>query len=496
MRVYKNAQKETRALTRSLNVDSLLMTSPYVPLMNGEPSWLFYACSQNDTLLAVDVDVTDRIMQDYVLPENWEAYQESKDWNLRRSYTRFVYTRHLQTGKEQGFFMTIVPSKICADIYSYRMRRNTYLHRDRALSGYVLFHNLDGTFSNGWEYKHGQVVDRIVSPRKAKRLGLTGPALVLYRCEASYEVSLKMDNQSRIQTRSTGESDFLDDGSYLLDEVIVVGHGGGGGVPFYPGSGGVSTGGSSGGGSSGGSSGHGGSGSKNPGGYEPDFPEDDNTPPTAKNFIEKVITEALKKNVRTILKIEPDDIRVIVTNIQSENPMALAAYKDGKIYIYNKMFKSNLTRTDMESCVFHEFVHATQPPLPTDEKGNVLTKEYDVQYTGIELQDAESDFIDILQKHGIPLYTDPNLPLYKQITEKQEFEAEILRQMYLGPFFTDDMEPRISTIKSNLQHVKNEAEAYRKQWDKYSGSMSSNYSYETWHNLRMFEDLYKQIKDL
>ena len=38
--------------------------------MNGEPSWLFYACSQNDTLLAVDVDVTDRIMQDYVLPEN------------------------------------------------------------------------------------------------------------------------------------------------------------------------------------------------------------------------------------------------------------------------------------------------------------------------------------------------------------------------------------------------------------------------------------------
>ena len=58
------------------------------------------------------------------------------------------------------------------------------------------------------------------------------------------------------------------------------------------------------------------------------------------------------------------------------------------------------------------------------------------------------------------------------------------------------MEPRISTIKSNLQHVKNEAEAYRKQWDKYSGSMSSNYSYETWHNLRMFEDLYKQIKDL
>lgn len=35
---YKNAQKETRALTRSLNVDSLLMTSPYVPLMNGEPS--------------------------------------------------------------------------------------------------------------------------------------------------------------------------------------------------------------------------------------------------------------------------------------------------------------------------------------------------------------------------------------------------------------------------------------------------------------------------
>lgn len=124
---YEQARKGTELLTRSLELeDTISKYSPYTPALNGDPSWLYYACNQNDTLLAVDVDVTDRIMQDYILQESWEGYQKYKQLKYRRSYTRYVYTRHLKTGKEQAFFMTIVPSFECTHNYNALIEHNTY----------------------------------------------------------------------------------------------------------------------------------------------------------------------------------------------------------------------------------------------------------------------------------------------------------------------------------------------------------------------------------
>lgn len=124
---YEQARKETELLTRSLELeDTISKYSPYTPALNGDPSWLYYACNQNDTLLAVDVDVTDRIMQDYILQESWEGYQKYKQLKYRRSYTRYVYTWHLKTGKEQAFFMTIVPSFECTHNYNALIEHNTY----------------------------------------------------------------------------------------------------------------------------------------------------------------------------------------------------------------------------------------------------------------------------------------------------------------------------------------------------------------------------------
>lgn len=224
---YEQARKGTELLTRSLELeDTISKYSPYTPALNGDPSWLYYACNQNDTLLAVDVDVTDRIMQDYILQESWEGYQKYKQLKYRRSYTRYVYTRHLKTGKEQAFFMTIVPSLNCTRNYSTRIERNTYLYRNKYLSGYVLFHNMDGTFANGWEYKDGQIVGRVLHPVQARLLGVDmSKRLRLGKLPATYQVRPKLDKQTRIQTRSSGEN--IDGG--WLDEWEVVGSGGGGG---------------------------------------------------------------------------------------------------------------------------------------------------------------------------------------------------------------------------------------------------------------------------
>lgn len=133
------------------------------PKLKKAPSWQCYTCSQNDSLLVVEVDLSDCIEQNYVLKESLEEYQKHKQSKYRRSYIRYVYTRHLRTGKEQGFFMTIVPALDYIRKYSTRIEHNTYLHRDKYLSGYVLFHNLDGSFSNGWTYKDGKIIGRLVS---------------------------------------------------------------------------------------------------------------------------------------------------------------------------------------------------------------------------------------------------------------------------------------------------------------------------------------------
>ena len=119
------------------------------------------------------------------------------------SHTRYVYIRHLKTGEEQGFFMTIVPSLNCTRNYSTRIERNTYLYRDKYLSGYVLFHNMDGTFANGWEYKDGQIVGRVFSPRAAKRLGLD--------VEDFGKIALTSKNPTNIAARCTvfAESDLV-----------------------------------------------------------------------------------------------------------------------------------------------------------------------------------------------------------------------------------------------------------------------------------------------
>ena len=40
--------------------------------------------------------------------ENWDFYQQTKEWKYRRSYTRFVYMKNYKTNTETGFLMTII----------------------------------------------------------------------------------------------------------------------------------------------------------------------------------------------------------------------------------------------------------------------------------------------------------------------------------------------------------------------------------------------------
>lgn len=100
--------------------------------------------------------------------------------------------------------------------YSKRIKRNTYLHRDKYLSGYVLFHRLNGKFANGWEYKRGKVIRKV---SMKKRNDVVGTEQVAVRTLlTSYKVTPKVYNPA--QTRSDSE-DWDVDGGWLPEAEIT-----------------------------------------------------------------------------------------------------------------------------------------------------------------------------------------------------------------------------------------------------------------------------------
>lgn len=190
---------------KSRGTDETNSYSKYFPYLRKEPSWDFYVCNQKDSMQVVEVDLTDCISQDYILKENWEAYKKYKQHKYLRSYTRYIYIRYLSSGRERAFYMTIVPTIDCVRNFSNRIYRNTYLQRNKYLSGYILYHELNGAFINGWEYKNGKITGKIVSPHLAMDVSEKRP-LILGKINSAYNVELKVTTLS-LETTQPEESD-------------------------------------------------------------------------------------------------------------------------------------------------------------------------------------------------------------------------------------------------------------------------------------------------
>ncbi len=190
----------------------------YTPSYSGEPSWNFYKVSKNDSLTVVDVDLTDRVTSDLVTSEGWNAYQSTHNWKYRHSYTRYVHVTNRKIKSERGFLMTIIPSKYYVQTYGNRINRNTYLYRDKYLSGYVLFHRLNGKLMNGWKYENGKVVGKVRFHSKGERVS-GSKKLILGSIPGSYQVEL--NTYTPVKSRSDYEPDGIFDGGWLDGPTIT-----------------------------------------------------------------------------------------------------------------------------------------------------------------------------------------------------------------------------------------------------------------------------------
>ncbi len=179
------------------------------------PTWKYYAVNQNGKIKAVDVDLTDSIYTEFVPEENDKAYEETKDWKYRRSYSRMTILQSLQTQQTIGFIMTIIPSPRYVDNRYDRIRFITYLNREPDFDGIILFHNIDGSFSNGWIYENGKVSKRIIE-HDADCIN-NNPSLSINLFKVKYSVRVKEESQDNFRS---GEETY--DGGTLPEVECVA----------------------------------------------------------------------------------------------------------------------------------------------------------------------------------------------------------------------------------------------------------------------------------
>jgi hypothetical protein len=122
-----------------------------------KPDWSRSIISKNDREEVVETDIKTNGGFGFATQENYDVWKLTGNDNYLRTHTRLVVVRNKGAKTEEGFFMTIAGDKKYKEKHDFDMSENTYLKKGNDFSGLILFHHLDGSFSNGWKYTDGKL---------------------------------------------------------------------------------------------------------------------------------------------------------------------------------------------------------------------------------------------------------------------------------------------------------------------------------------------------
>jgi hypothetical protein len=108
------------------------------------------------------------------------------------SRTRFVVQNDEATSTTRGFMMTVMPDE---DYLASggSIDSMDYYNRGTDFSGLIVFHHLDGSFANAWEYNDGDIIDGYI-PRKEEKTDNLLKALVLMKYTMCSMVKVEWKN--------------------------------------------------------------------------------------------------------------------------------------------------------------------------------------------------------------------------------------------------------------------------------------------------------------
>jgi len=127
-----------------------------------KPIWKNAFCMKNEKYEVVETDLMIQGIIRYIDKGCMEKYEETNDMKYKQSYSRLVFRTDKKTDETVGFLMTQVPNLEWLEKSNFKpFKKPNYLDCGKDFGGWILFHNLDGSFSNGWIYEKGKIVAEI-----------------------------------------------------------------------------------------------------------------------------------------------------------------------------------------------------------------------------------------------------------------------------------------------------------------------------------------------
>lgn len=124
-------------------------------------NWEKSQTSSDNNFSIVETEIEAKGGFGFATSESIDAWEKTKNNSYLSSMSRLVVIKQKKTGEMFTFIMSVVADKCYLESKKYNLTDNTYLKREKDLSGYILFHNLNGQFVNGWVYVNGEVVQGI-----------------------------------------------------------------------------------------------------------------------------------------------------------------------------------------------------------------------------------------------------------------------------------------------------------------------------------------------
>jgi len=132
--------------------------------MQMRAEWSQAFATQYDSLEVVETNIMTKGRILFLDPEVSGKYNETHDPKYMQCYTRLVFKTNRTTGITVGCLMTVIPNLEWLEKSNFKpFMEVTYLFRSKDFGGMIWFHNLDGSFSNGWKYEKGKIVASIKS---------------------------------------------------------------------------------------------------------------------------------------------------------------------------------------------------------------------------------------------------------------------------------------------------------------------------------------------
>lgn len=189
--------------------------------VNMKPSWNHAFKSKNSKYEVVECPILTKGVFSMATEGTSSSYESTKNEDYLNSVSRLVVLKYKKDGRIVSFIMTVLGDKNYLEKKKFSMEGESYLSRDKELSGFVYYHSTEGDFVNSWKYNNGKVVAKVeIGEDAAPRINLKLMSYIEVVC--TYTFDSYVDSQGTATIRGTRNCVF----NYLTSD-----NGGSGGNP-------------------------------------------------------------------------------------------------------------------------------------------------------------------------------------------------------------------------------------------------------------------------